>query len=275
MQSWTILEQVAFQVALLGYVSAGIATAIHLQTGGSRARRLGTVSLAGAVVCLTIFFGLLMQRLGSLPLGAPGFDALLLGYLLTGALLVFDLRYHLPFLRAYLTAVVVGIFFLATFLIGTVSLVTTSGERWLLGTHIVTILLATALYLLASGLALLYLRSHERLKRHRLVEAGAPRTPLERLDRLGRVAALTAFVALTASILSGAAYARTVAASEDLQLAGDPLVLSAAALWLYMAAVSILRLTHGLSRRRAAQLTLLGCVVLLLVVLVLRGGVHR
>jgi ABC-type transport system involved in cytochrome c biogenesis permease subunit len=236
---------------------------------------MGTLSLTGAVVFLTIFFGLLVERLGSLPLGAPGFDALLLGYLLTVALLVFDLRYHLPFLRAYLTAVVVGIFFLATFLIGTVTLVTTTGERWLLGTHIVTILLSTALYLLASGLALLYLRSHERLKRHCLVEAGAPRTPLERLDRLGRVAALAAFVVLTLSILSGAAYARTVDVGDDLDLMGDPLVVTAGVLWLYMAAVSILRLTHGLSRRRAAQLTLLGCVVLLLVVLVLRGGVHR
>lgn len=140
--------------------------------------------------------------------------------------------------------------------------------------HVTAILLASALFAVASALAVTYLLQEKRLKKKRAVGLLQKLPPLDVLDRASYRFLLAGFPLLTLGILTGLLWIGKIRSGE---LALLRQVLTYAA-WLLFAAVLLMRSAGGWRGRRAAWGTILGfgCAVLVFLVYLVRnvkGGV--
>jgi ABC-type uncharacterized transport system permease subunit len=141
--------------------------------------------------------------------------------------------------------------------------------RSLLATHVTANLLGLALFLMAAAVATFYLVQSSRLKRKDARHAAGRLPPLDVLENVEQRLLLAGFPLLTFGIISGAAFSRSLIGGSELALLRAGL---AAAGWLMLAAVLLLRRLAGWSGRRAAwgTITSAACVLLVVVVYALR-----
>jgi len=141
--------------------------------------------------------------------------------------------------------------------------------RSLLAAHVTANLLGLALFLMAAAVATFYLAQSSRLKRKDARHVGGRLPPLDVLESLEQRLLLAGFPLLTFGIISGAAFSNSLIGGSELALLRAGL---AAAGWLMLAAVLLLRRLAGWSGRRAAwgTITSAACVLLVVVVYALR-----
>ncbi|GAC1352355.1 MAG: hypothetical protein NVS3B20_07680 [Polyangiales bacterium] len=136
--------------------------------------------------------------------------------------------------------------------------------------HVTAILLASALFAIASALAATYLLQEKQLKRKRSVGLLQRLPPLDVLDRASYRFLLAGFPLLTIGILTGLLWIGKIQTGEIALLRQ---VLSFAA-WLVFAMVLLMRSAGGWRGRRAAWGTILGfgCAVLVFLVYLVRNA---
>jgi ABC-type uncharacterized transport system permease subunit len=130
--------------------------------------------------------------------------------------------------------------------------------------------LGDALFLLASGAAVLYLVEEKRLKQKRAASVFGRLPPLDALDRAEHRLLLTGFPLLTLGIITGTAWAHRIETGGSAEVAR---ALFAYGTWVLFAGVLILRALLGWRGRRAAYGTIAGFLfaVAVLVVYWIRG----
>jgi ABC-type uncharacterized transport system permease subunit len=140
----------------------------------------------------------------------------------------------------------------------------------LLALHVTVNLLGDALFLLASGTAVLYLVEERRLKQKRASSLFGKLPPLDALDRAEHRLLLIGFPLLTLGIITGTAWANRLETGSPAEMAR---ALFAYATWVLFAAVLVLRALLGWRGRRAAYGTIAGFLfaVAVLVVYLVRG----
>lgn len=140
----------------------------------------------------------------------------------------------------------------------------------LLALHVIVNVLGDALFLLASGTAVLYLVEERRLKQKRASSLFGKLPPLDALDRAEHRLLLIGFPLLTLGIITGTAWAHRLATGSPAEVAR---ALFAYATWVLFAAVLVLRALLGWRGRRAAYGTIAGFLfaVAVLVVYLVRG----
>ena len=140
----------------------------------------------------------------------------------------------------------------------------------LLAFHVTVNVLGDALFLLASGAAVLYLVEERRLKQKRGATLFGRLPPLDALDRAEHRLLLSGFPLLTLGIITGTAWAHRIESGSSAETAR---ALFAYATWVLFAAVLVLRALLGWRGRRAAYGTLMGFAfaVAVLVVYLVRG----
>ena len=135
--------------------------------------------------------------------------------------------------------------------------------------HVLSNLGGTALFLLACGVAVLFLVQERRLKQKKLHRGGSALPPLDALDRAVHRLLLAGFPLLTLGVVSGTFWA------PDLLAGGADRVLRAVlgyATWLVAAVVLTLRAVAGWRGRRAAYGTIAGfaCAAAVLAIYLVR-----
>jgi ABC-type uncharacterized transport system permease subunit len=135
--------------------------------------------------------------------------------------------------------------------------------------HVTAILLASALFAIASALAVTYLLQEKQLKQKKGLGLLQRLPPLDVLDRASYRFLLAGFPLLTIGIITGLLWIGKIRTGE---LALLRQVLTYAA-WLLFAAVLLMRSTGGWRGRRAAWGTILGfgCAVLVFLVYLVRN----
>ena len=135
--------------------------------------------------------------------------------------------------------------------------------------HVTTILLASALFAVASALAATYLLQEKQLKNKRAVGLAQRLPPLDVLDRASHKFLLAGFPLLTIGIVTGLLWIGR-AGSND---AGVMRQVLAYAAWVLFAAVLLMRTAGGWRGRRAAWGTILGfgCALLAFVIYLVRN----
>ncbi len=155
---------------------------------------------------------------------------------------------------------------LATFFVGSAA-----PERHLpasfIGLHALSALVGFAMFLLASGAAVLYLVQERRLKKQRLPGRGLP--ALDALDRAVHRFLVAGFPLLTLAVITGTVWAKQLEHGSPEEIFRN--VLSYAT-WLMFGAVLLLRVVAGWRGRRAAYGTVAGfaCELVVLALYVAR-----
>ncbi|HSH46823.1 MAG TPA: cytochrome c biogenesis protein CcsA, partial [Longimicrobiales bacterium] len=131
--------------------------------------------------------------------------------------------------------------------------------------HVVPSLLGYAALALASAAGLLYLLQFRELKGKRFGRMFRFLPPLETLDRVGRIALVSGLVALTLGLLAGTVWTMTFAAAGL-----TPKVAWGVLTWLVFVVALLARRKGMTGDRRAALVSVVGFVVVVVAYLVLR-----
>jgi ABC-type uncharacterized transport system permease subunit len=142
----------------------------------------------------------------------------------------------------------------------------------LLAVHVTVNVLGDALFLLASGAAVLYLVEERRLKAKRPASLFGALPPLDALDLAEHRLLLIGFPMLTIGIITGTVWAHRIEIGSPAETAR---ALFAYATWVLIGSVLVFRTVLGWRGRRAAYFTIAGfmCAVAVLVVYLVRGPV--
>jgi cytochrome c-type biogenesis protein CcsB len=259
-----------------------IAAALYLgATGAALAGLRGTGALPGRWLRWLLSSGLAVHALGlmrshadgTLPVTSVGEAMSFLALLLVGVFLLLQMRAPLLALGAVVSPLAFGLAFGALAVRGGVQPLSPALQSEWLPVHVGLALLGDAVFAIAFSASLLYLVQERRLKIHR---SGLRHLPsLETLDRVSHSCLVWGLVLLTLGIVSGIVLAHE--AWKTAAWSRDPTLLLTVVVWLLYVVLLQGRMTAGWRGRWAAQLTIAGftmLVVLLVGVNVLGLGMH-
>jgi len=229
---------------------------------GSTAPRV----LAVAAVLHAVYVCLASIVANICPVKSIHFVASIAGLLATGFYLGVRRRWKIDALGAFVAPVALT-FVLGSRFVGSADPGIGGG---FLALHVISNLLGDALFLLASGTAVLYLVEERRLKQKRASSVFGKLPALDALDRAEHLLLLTGFPLLTLGIITGTAWAHRIETGSPAEMAR---ALFAYGTWVLFAGVLVLRALLGWRGRRAAYGTIAGFLfaVAVLVVYLVRG----
>jgi ABC-type uncharacterized transport system permease subunit len=234
--------------------------------GGPPAGSTGPRVLALAAVLHATYVCLASVMANVCPVKSIHFVASIAALLATGLYLAMRRRWNIDALGAFVAPVALT-FVLGSRFVGTADPGIGGG---FLALHVTVNVLGDALFLLASGTAVLYLIEERRLKQKRASSVFGKLPPLDALDRAEHLLLLIGFPLLTLGIITGTAWANRIETGSPAEMAR---ALFAYATWVLFAAVLVLRALLGWRGRRAAYGTIAGFLfaVAVLVVYLVRG----
>jgi ABC-type uncharacterized transport system permease subunit len=262
-----MVGEFAFYATVIAYAAAAVLFFRHLArprelTAGKAAPRV----LALAAALHTGYVCLASVLANVCPVKSIHFVASIAALLATVLYLVLRRRASIDALGAFVAPVAL------TFVLGSRfgAASNSSVGGGFLAFHITVNMLGDALFLLASGAAVLYLVEEKRLKQKRASSVFGRLPPLDALDRAEHLLLLTGFPLLTLGIITGTAWAHRIETGGAAEVAR---ALFAYGTWLLFAGVLILRALLGWRGRRAAYGTIAGFLfaVAVLVVYLVRG----
>jgi cytochrome c-type biogenesis protein CcsB len=133
-------------------------------------------------------------------------------------------------------------------------------KSWWLASHIVTVFLGNAAFVLACGLGMLYLLQENAIKRKRRGFFFSRLPSLDLLDTTGYACIVVGFSMITIGLITGVIYAKAIWGRF---WSWDPKEVWSAITWLFYAALLHERLAVGWRGRRAAIMAMIGFGVLL------------
>jgi ABC-type uncharacterized transport system permease subunit len=254
----TVVAYAAATVLFFRYLATPTATP---RTGSTAPRVLSVAAvLHTGYVCLASIVA------NVCPVRSIHFVASIAALLATGLYLAIRRRSNIDALGAFVAPVALT-FVLGSRFVGAADQGIGGG---LLALHVTVNVLGDALFLLASGTAVLYLIEERRLKQKRASSVFGKMPPLDALDRAEHRLLLTGFPLLTLGIITGTAWAHRIETGSPAEMAR---ALFAYGTWVLFAGVLTLRALLGWRGRRAAYGTIAGFLfaVAVLVVYLVRG----
>jgi ABC-type uncharacterized transport system permease subunit len=260
--------ELVFYATVVAYAGATALFFLYLAkpAGGAVAGSTGPRVLAVAAVLHTAYVCLASIASNICPVKSIHFVASIAALLATGLYLAMRRRWNIDALGAFVAPVSL------TFVLGSrfVGAADPGIGGGFLAVHVISNLLGDALFLLASGTAVLYLVEERRLKQKRASSVFGKLPPLDALDRAEHRLLLIGFPLLTLGIITGTAWAHRIETGSPAEMAR---ALFAYATWVLFAGVLVLRALLGWRGRRAAYGTIAGFLfaVAVLVVYLVRG----
>jgi ABC-type uncharacterized transport system permease subunit len=263
-----MLAELVFYATIAAYAGACVLFFNFLAKpgGGARAGRAAPRVLAMAVVLHAGYVCVASVLANICPVQSMHFVGSIAALFAAGVYLILRKRANIDALGAFVAPVALT-FVLGSRFVGSPDHVVGGG---LLAVHVTVNVLGDALFLLASGAAVLYLVEERRLKQKRGASLFGRLPPLDALDRAEHRLLLTGFPLLTLGIITGTAWAHRI---ESGSFAETARALFAYATWVLFAAVLVMRALLGWRGRRAAYGTLAGFLfaVAVLIVYLVRG----
>ncbi|MGO8671846.1 MAG: inner membrane protein YpjD [Capsulimonadaceae bacterium] len=273
-----ILSESALTVlAAVGYLIAGVAYSAFVLLRTPRLAWIGRWAAVVGVAGHTAAIGIHCSDTHRTPLLTPGetLSASAWAIVLVYVVLDFTLKQRPAALGAVSQAVAFLCLFAGAVLHRTAHgrhVAATKIDDGLISLHIVAILFAFGLLVLAFGCAVLYLAQHRMLKKKRSGGLFGKLPPLAAIERLSFGLVSFAFPLLTLGILAGAI--RAVGGGLSHGWLADPIVLLSEATWLVYGLYLCLHVLADLRGPRAAYL-LIGGLIFALATYFVPSAVHR
>ncbi|MEE8397889.1 MAG: c-type cytochrome biogenesis protein CcsB [Desulfobacterales bacterium] len=242
-----------YLLSTAGYVAYLFVQKYYLQ-------KTGFYLLLAGFLCHTIAIGFGFFQIGHIPISNFYETLIVAGWAVAAAFIIFQFKFNLKILGVYAAPLVLLITGAAVLLPKeSVETQAIFKNVWFVF-HILAVFVGEATFALACGVGVLY------LIQERSIKSKSPgffykRLPsLELLDSTGYACIVTGFTLLTAGIVTGMVYAKSVWGSF---WSWDPKEVWSAISWLLYAALLHQRVTIGLRGRRAAIMAIVGFGVLL------------
>ena len=254
-------------VPLLLYAAAVIVYAIHFASRDPRAGRFATAVLSAALLAHTFLIGMQTVQVGHAPLVGT-----------TAAVSAFVWLLGLSYLYIELTSEERSMGVLVTVLLAALAIIpaldpTVSPRPAVLRSplftiHVITVLFAYASFALACVIGITYVLLFKEIKAKHLGFFYARLPSLQMLDGMNARAVTVGWIFLTIGIAIGGFWATQVGGSSDPRAQAmsvvDPKILVAIVSWVVYAFAVYARRAIGWSGRRAAVLSAIGFIIVLL-----------
>jgi ABC-type uncharacterized transport system permease subunit len=264
-----LAAELVFYATITAYAVASALFFAHVARSGDsvRAGRAAPLVLGLAALFHTGYVVLASLMTNVCPVKSVHYVASVLALMATGLYLLLRRRFRIDALGVFVAPVCL------TFVLGSRFVGVPDqgiGGGLLLAFHVTVNVLGDALFLLASGAAVLYLVEEKRLKQKRAASLFGRLPPLDALDRAEHLLLVVGFLFLTLGIVSGTVWAHRIETGSPAEAAR---ALFAYGSWILFAGVLILRAALGWRGRRAAYGTIAGFLltVAVLVVYLVRG----
>jgi cytochrome c-type biogenesis protein CcsB len=268
------LNILLFQATLVGY---GLATALYLaDIAFSRPRlgRPGRALLWGAFGLHCANLAMRYVETGFPPVANLHESLSFFAWSVVGIFLLFDLRYRLTVLGAFVTPLALVMMILGHAVPMSAAPPAARLESWWLPVHVALAFLGDALFALAAVAGSLYLLQERMLKRKKVSRLFYRLPPLDTLDSLNARCLNYGFPLMTLGIVTGALWAK---AAWGAYWSWDPKEVWALITWVLYAVLLHGRLAIGWRGRKAALLAIVGFACLLFTffgVNLLLSGLH-
>lgn len=245
------------RIAIVLYaLSAGLYVGYFARPRHAALARFGMAALAAAIAVHAAAMGAGCREFGGKEFFTLRGGAMLAAWLAAGAFLVVHRALRVPSLGALVLPLVVVVLIPSALFDPAHPDISPAAVRTAIP-HVVTAVLALALFAVAAGSALLYLLQEREVKGKRFGTFFSRLPPLVELDRLTQRLVRAGFAVFTVALFTGVLNASAVWHGH---WTWDPQTVSMVLVWLLFGAMVQLR-HQGLHGRRYALLTLLGFLV--------------
>ena len=254
---------------LILYGAAGVAYAIHFARRDAMAGRTATTLLLLGVLAHTFAIGMQTMEVRHVPFANPSRAVSTFVWLLTLSYLYLEVTTDERAMGVFILPIIVGLQLIPVFSPGVENLDPVLDSPWF-WVHVSSLLFAYASFGLAGVLGLTYMLQFKEIKKKHLGYFYTRLPSLQILDRMNSRATVTGWAFLTIGVIVGVIWtleARPLAPeNSNLQAMSlnDPKIFFAALTWVVYSFAVLARRTMGWSGRRAAWLSAVGFVIVLL-----------
>jgi ABC-type transport system involved in cytochrome c biogenesis permease subunit len=252
---------------LVLYVAAALMYLVHFARRDGRAGRIATALLAGGVLAHTFLIGMQTVQAGHAPLVGTTAAVSAFVWLLGLSYLYVELTTDERAMGVFVTALLAALAILPA-LSPSVEPRPPLLQSPLFTIHVLTLLFAYASFALACVLGITYVLLFKEIKAKDLGFFYARLPSLQTLDVMNGRAVTVGWIFLTIGVAVGGIWATQIHASPDpharAMSVGDPKILVALVCWAMYSFALVARRAIGWSGRRAAWLSTIGFVIVLL-----------
>lgn len=262
-----MMSNLLFQMTMLVYLAAASGYLLHVASGRSWAEKAGRWLMRGGFGLHCVSLTLDFIQIGSTPVTTLHESLSFLAWCISGIFLLFDLRYGLAVLGAFISPLTLLFMVVGSALPRRASQIAPLLDSWWFPVHVGLAFLGNAFFAMAFIAGLMYLLQERMLKSKRLPSLFFRLPSLDTLDTLNSRCLTWGFPLMTLGIISGALWAHSAWGSY---WRWNPKETWALISWFIYAALLHGRLAIGWRGRRAALLAIVGFLCLLFAFL----GVH-
>ena len=254
---------------LILYAAAGTAYAVHFARRGVQSGRLATTLLMLGALSHTFVIGMQTMEVGHVPFANPSRAISTFVWLLCLAYLYVEITTDERAMGIFILPVAVGLQFVPAIWPGVERADPILDSPWF-WVHVSSLLFAYASFAMAGVLGLVYMLQFKEIKKKQLGFLYTRLPSLLTLDVMNSRAVAVGWVLLTVGVVVGLVWAGQARVAEpndpNLQAMGlnDPKIFVALLTWCVYSFAMIARRSLGWSGRRAAWLSTLGFVIVLL-----------
>ena len=254
---------------LILYAAAGVAYAIHFARRDPTAGRTATTLLLMGVLAHTFVIGMQTMEVRHVPFANPSRAVSTFVWLLTLSYLYLEVTTDERAMGVFILPIIVGLQLIPVFSPGIENRDPVLDSPWF-WVHVASLLFAYASFALAGVLGLTYVLQFKEIKKKHLGYFYTRLPSLQILDRMNSRATVTGWTFLTLGVIVGVIWtleARPLAPdNSNLQAMSlnDPKIFFAALTWAVYSFAVLARRTMGWGGRRAAWLSAVGFVIVLL-----------
>ena len=268
------MSNLLFKITLLSYLAASCGYLVHIASGRPAAEKVGRWLIRSSFILHCATMALRFFEAGYTPVTNLHESLSFFAWCITGIFLLFDLRYGLAILGAFLSPLALLLMVIGNAVPRQLAQPSPMLDSWWFPIHISLAFLGNAIFAVAFIAGLMYLVQERMLKNKRLSALFFRLPSLDTLDTLNYRCLTWGFPLMTMGIISGAAWAHSAWGSY---WRWDPKETWALISWFVYAALLHGRLAIGWRGRRAALLAIIGFLCLLFTFLgvnLLLSGLH-
>ena len=251
------------------YAAAGVAYAVHFARRSPSAGRTATTLLLLAALTHTFAIGMQTMEVRHVPFANPSRAVSTFVWLLALSYLYLEITAEERAMGVFISPILFGLQLIPALYPGVENADPVLDSPWF-WVHVASLLFAYASFALAGALGVTYMLQFKEIKKKHLGYFYTRLPSLLTLDAMNLRAVMVGWACLTIGVVVGliwTAQARQATPSDPNLLAmsvGDPKVFIALVTWVIYSFALVSRRTLGWSGRRAAWLSALGFVVVLL-----------
>ncbi len=256
-------------IPLVLYAAAGIAYAIHFAKRQPSVGRTATTLLVFAALAHTFVIGMQTMEVRLVPFANPSRAVSTFVWLLTLSYLYLELATDERAMGVFILPIVVGLQTIPALYPGTENTDPVLDSPWF-WVHMSSLLFAYASFALAFVLGVTYVLQFKEIKKKHLGYFYTRLPSLQTIDAMNSRAVAIGWVCLTVGVLVGViwtAQVRAIAPDDPnirAMVLNDPKIFIAVLTWAVYSFAMLARRTMGWTGRRAAWLSALGFVIVLL-----------